>query len=137
VKCKVFCTTHFLEIFSMGLLRDGDDGIKALRMAVQIPGTSEEIAAPLFKLEEGVASSSAGLVCAKMAGVKDAVIERATEIVHALRERRQVQPLPEILRSHLGLSPLAKEALKQFISTDWENSSDNEVNKLLAKADQM
>jgi DNA mismatch repair protein MSH5 len=121
----------------MGLLRDGESGIKALRMAVQVPGTYEEIAAPLFKLEEGVASSSAGLVCAKMAGVKDAVIERATVIVQAMKERRQVQPLPEILRSSVGLSSLAKEALGQFISTDWSGASDDELNDFLSKVDQM
>ena len=79
-------------------------------MAVQVPATTEEIAAPLFKLEEGVASSSAGLVCARMAGVKNAVIERATEIVQAVKDRHLVKPLPEILRSSLGLSPLAKDA---------------------------
>lgn len=135
--CKVLCTTHFLEIFSMGLLRDGENGIKALRMAVQVPKTTEDIAAPLFKLEEGVASSSAGLVCAKMAGVKDAVIERATEVVHALRGRHQVQPLAEILRSNLHFTPLAKSTLGQFVSTNWEEADDEELNRFLAKVDQM
>jgi DNA mismatch repair protein MSH5 len=136
-QCKAICTTHFLEIFSMELLRDGENGIKALRMAVQVPKTTEEIPAPLFKLEEGVASSSAGLVCAKMAGVKNAVIERATEIVQAVKDRRQVKPLPEILRSTLGLSPLTKDALGQFISTDWTGASDDELNHFLSKVDQM
>jgi DNA mismatch repair protein MSH5 len=137
LQCKAICTTHFLEIFSMGLLQDGENGIKALRMAVQVPKTTEEIAAPLFKLEEGVASSSAGLVCARMAGVKNAVIERATEIVQAVKDRRQVKPLPEILRSSLGLSPLAKDALGQFISTEWNNASDDDLNHFLSKVDQM
>ena len=64
----------------MNLLVDGEKGVKALQMAVHIPAHSEEDAVPLFVLEEGVASSSAGLVCAKIAGVKEAVTTRASEI---------------------------------------------------------
>jgi DNA mismatch repair protein MSH5 len=127
------CTTHFLEIFSMGLIRDGEDGMKALRMAVHVPETSEEAATPLFTLEEGVASSSAGLVCAKMAGVKEAVIERAHEIVQAVKDRRKVQPLVEILRGNLDLSIIAKEALDEFIGTDWKTASDANIDQFLSK----
>jgi len=130
---KVLCTTHFLEIFSMGLVQDGVDGIKALRMAVQVPETSDEIAIPLFTLQEGVASSSAGLVCAKMAGVKEAVIERADEIIKAVKDRRKVQPLVEILRGNLDLSTLSKEILDQFMTTDWGQASDIEIDEFLSK----
>jgi DNA mismatch repair protein MSH5 len=34
IQCKVICTTHFLEIFSLGFVHDGHDGIKALQMTV-------------------------------------------------------------------------------------------------------
>ena len=61
----VVCTTHFLEIFSRNLLVDGQNGIKTLRMAVHVPRDEKEIAEPLFRLEEGVADSSAGIICAK------------------------------------------------------------------------
>ncbi len=106
----------------MGLIVDGENGIKALQMAVHIPGHSEDDAVPLFVLEEGVASSSAGLVCAKIAGVKEAVITRANEIVQAVKERRKVQPLVEILRSHLDLSTVAKDVLNEFIRTNWQDA---------------
>jgi len=121
----------------MGLLADGEGGIKALRMAVRIPETTEQLAVPLFKLEAGVASSSAGLVCAKMAGVKKAVIERANEIVQAVKERHQVQPLAEILRSNLDLTPLAKETLDQFIRTNWDEVTDDDIHLFLCKVAQM
>lgn len=118
----------------MKLIRDEEDGFKALRMAVHLPETSGEAAAPLFKLEEGVANSSAGLVCAKMAGVKEAVIARAHEIVQAAQNGRKVQPLIEILRGTLDLSAIAKEALDDFIKTDWTSASDVCINQLLSKA---
>jgi DNA mismatch repair protein MSH5 len=133
VHCKVLCTTHFLEIFSMGLVKDGDNGIKALRMSVRIPKTSEESAMPLFTLEEGVSSSSAGLVCAKMAGVKEAVIARAREIVEAVKGRRKVKPLVEILRGQLDMSDIAKEALDEFIRSNWKDAGKEEINRFLSK----
>jgi DNA mismatch repair protein MSH5 len=135
--CKVICTTHFLEVFSMCLLSDGVDGVKALSMDVQIPETTKDTAAPLFKLKEGVASSSAGLVCAEMAGVKRAVIDRAAEIVAAVKGRRQVQPLAEILRGNLFLSESAKDTLDQFVRTDWTKASDNDIDRFLHKVHRM
>jgi DNA mismatch repair protein MSH5 len=117
----------------MGLIVDGEMGEKALQMAVHIPGQSGEDAVPLFVLEEGVASSSAGLVCAKIAGVKDAVIARASEIVQAVKERRKIQPLTEILRGHLDLSTVATEVLKEFIETNWKDASKESINLFLNK----
>ena len=133
INCLVVCTTHFLEIFSMNLVRDGVDGIRALRMAVQIPKTLEENARPLFRLQDGVSSSSAGLTCAKMAGVKEAVIGRAHEIILAVKDGRKVQPLVEILRGHLDLSEFEKEVLGQFIKSDWKAESQDVVNHFLSK----
>jgi DNA mismatch repair protein MSH5 len=133
VKCKVICTSHFLELFSMGLIVDGVDGIKALRMAVQIPETAEDTAQPLFTLQEGVASSSAGIACARMSGVKEAVIERAHEVVEAVKKRSKVRPLMEILREELHLTSSARAALVEFFETDWKASSDSDVDGFLAK----
>ena len=116
----------------MGLLQDGENGIRALRMAIRVPQTTEEEAVPLFKLELGVANSSAGLICAKMAGVKQGVIDRAHEIVDATRSGDRVQPLIEIWRSHLSLSPAARKICQQCLETDWKRASDEEVDQLLS-----
>lgn len=124
---KVMCTTHFLEIFSMALLRDEFDGVRALRMDVKIPESPDEVAMPLFKLERGVASSSAGLVCAKIAGVKQSVVKRAGEIIKATKERRKVEPLAEILHRHFGLDDKAEKLLKTFFSTNWTEADDDIV----------
>lgn len=115
----------------MGLLQDEVDGIRALRMAVKIPQKKGGVATPLFKLELGVASSSAGLVCARMAGVKSAVLERAREIIDAGRENRKIQPLAEILRGHLEISARSKRILGRVLSSNWNKASENEIHGLM------
>jgi len=111
----------------MSLVVDGSDGFKALQMEVQVPERTQDVAVPLFKLEEGIASSSAGLVCAKMSGVKKSVIDRANEIVTAMKRGEKVQPLTEILNSELGFSDHTKNVVSSFIRTNWKEASDDDV----------
>lgn len=129
--CKVVCTTHFLELFSMGLIPEADNAFRALRMAVHIPENDKEQATPLFRLEVGVASSSAGIVCAEMAGVKPAVIARAREIVQATREKRKVSPLSEILRVQMKLTEEACSVLSQFLEKDPNEMTDDEIGEFV------
>jgi DNA mismatch repair protein MSH5 len=130
-KCKVVCTTHFLECFSLGLLEDGKDGIKAVRMRIHVPETDEDDAIPLFKLEDGVASSSAGLVCARMAGLKRNVVDRASEIITALKEGTQVKPLAESMNANSPFQPNVRSAIRLFLAVDsWTNASDEDINLL-------
>lgn len=111
----------------MGLLSDGENGVRTLRMAVHVPENEKEQPTPLFRLELGVASSSAGIVCAEMAGVKPAVIERAREIVNASREKRKVSPLAEILRVQMNLTEEWSCVLWQFLETDPDEMTDDEI----------
>lgn len=104
-------------------------------MSIQVPEREGDNAVPLFRLERGVANSSAGVVCAKMAGVKQAVIDRAYEIVKATKERRRVQPLMEIWRRHLTVSPEAKQLRGDFIGGGWRGSSDERIEVFLATID--
>ncbi|KAL7574955.1 hypothetical protein ACA910_010776 [Epithemia clementina (nom. ined.)] len=136
-KALAVCTTHFLEIFSMGLLKDGENGIKVNQMAVQIPKRGSQLAFPLFRLEEGVASSSAGIACAEMAGLKRAVIDRASEIVEATRERRQVRPLTEILRDSLRFRETERSSIHHFIRTDWRAATKDDVETMLELIERM
>lgn len=125
------CTTHFLEIFSMNLLKDGESGIKAHQMAVQIQDTGSQSAFPLFRLKEGVASSSAGLLCAEMAGLKQSILQRAAEILEATKAQRQVSPLTEILRDNLNLKENQRHAISKFLLTDWSSATVDDVESLL------
>ena len=131
-QCKIVCTTHFLELFTMNIIKDGRDGIRARRMTIHLPDGDQDGAASLFKLEDGVASSSAGLVCAKHAGVGNAVINRAKEVIQTLRAKTTIRPVLEGIKQAPALSEAEKEILVQFVSVDsWERSNNNDIIKLL------
>lgn len=137
-KCKVVCTTHFLEMFSLGLLDDSKGGIKAVQMSIHVPESDEDDAIPLFKLEDGVASSSAGLVCARMAGLKKNVVDRASDIIAALKEGKQVQPLPESMNQNSPFQPNVRSAIRLFLAVDsWSNATDDDLNLLQELVDRM
>ena len=98
-------------------------------MAVQIPRDERELAVPLFRLEQGVADSSAGIVCARMAGLKSAVVQRAKEIVLALDEGKPLKPDPSLM-----FSEAVMDVCSTFMSkSSWENATDAEVRDLLQK----
>jgi DNA mismatch repair protein MSH5 len=130
-KCKVVCTTHFLEMFSLGLLKSGQGGFKAVQMSIHVPESNEDDAVPLFKLEDGVASSSAGLICARMAGLNKNVVDRASEIIVALKEGKQVKPLPESMNANSPFQPNVKSAIRLFLAVDsWATASDEDLELL-------
>ena len=134
LRCLVVCTTHFLEIFSLSLVRDGIDGIKAKQMEVHLPMSNDDEAAPLFKLAEGVASSSAGLVCAQKAGVNSKIITRAQDINRAMREGAQIETLAEAMPQVPALSSGEKDMLGYFLGVkSWEKASNSEIRKLIQK----
>ena len=130
VKASVICTTHLLEIFSLGLLKDNTDGTKALRMAIHVPEANDN-PIPLFKLELGIAESSAGLVCAKLAGVPEKVISRAKDILNAMKENKPIQPISESVTMNSTLQPNTCAALRTFLSVDsWINASPDDLRQL-------
>jgi DNA mismatch repair protein MSH5 len=125
LRCKAICTTHFLEIFTLGLLRDDVHGMRVLQMAVRIPSATGDNAVPLFKLEKGVASSSAGLVCAKMAGVNKQIVARAGEVLAAMKEGESVKPVPDDLNSNSIFQERTKSMLRFFLGMDsWVDDDD-------------
>ena len=131
MKCKVVCTTHFLEMFSLGLIKDGESGIKAVRMSVHIPESDEDDAVPLFKLEDGVASSSAGIVCAKMAGLNKKVLDRCKEITECLRDGKKIRPLPHSANANSPFQASVKSAIRLFLAVDsWIDASDEDLDLL-------
>lgn len=135
IQCKVICTTHFLEIFSLGLLKDGDEGVRVLQMAVHVPDSDDnDDAVPLFKLEHGLAKSSAGLVCAKLAGVHVDVLSRANEILGALKNGNQVKPKSSNLNSNSVFQPASKAAIRHFLSIEsWKHQPKHEITALQEK----
>ena len=115
-------------MFSLGLLEESSGGIKAVRMRIHAPESDEDDAIPLFKLEDGVASSSAGLVCARMAGVNTKVVDRASDIITALKAGTQVQPLPESMNANSPFQPNVRSAIRLFLAVDsWSNATDEDL----------
>jgi DNA mismatch repair protein MSH5 len=134
IRCKTICTTHFLELFSMNVIQDQTNGIKARRMAIHLPKDEEDGASPLFKLEDGVASSSAELICAKKAGVNYEVISRAKEIIQTMRERRQIQPMAKSMPQLPELSSGETDMLHFYFSVNsWERASEEQLRTLIQK----
>ena len=133
LKCKVVCTTHFLEIFSLEFLRDGHDGVAALQMAVQIAKTTEDDnVIPLFRLQRGVAESSAGLVCAETAGVHRNVVSRAKEILAGLKGGRPVHPAVDVVNPPLDVSQSTKDALAFFLEVDtWVDPRAEDLQRII------
>jgi len=107
-------------------------------MAIHLPDSNEaDAATPLFKLEDGVASSSAGLVCARAAGVNKRVVNRAKDIIGALREGTQVPPAREISRA-ASMSGPSKEVVGSFIVVDsWKNASESDIRGLFQRISRM
>ncbi len=122
------------------------DSVKVLHMAVHIPESENgdddnddvDDAVPLFKLEDGVAKSSAGVICAKMAGVHEDVTSRAREILGALKGNHQVKPIPINIKSKIDLMPSTKAALRHFLGNDsWKDASTAELAALQHKISMM
>jgi DNA mismatch repair ATPase MutS len=112
------------------LLTDGEHGIRALQMAVTLPSDTNDLVIPLFQLQKGLSTTSAGLACAKISGVKASVIARAHEIVAAMRQGRTIQPLDEILLRELDMKEDTKNMLHKVITMDWAQATREDVIKL-------
>eukprot|EP00934_Nitzschia_sp_Nitz4_P002886 Nitzschia sp. Nitz4//scaffold38_size140716//70331//73000//NITZ4_003145-RA/size140716-processed-gene-0.33-mRNA-1//1//CDS//3329550072//2876//frame0 len=140
VGCKAICTTHFLELFTMNVVKDGVMGIKAKQMSIQLPRDSSDDAIPLFRLEDGIASGSAGLICAKKAGVDRNIVHRAKALIGLMREKKPIGPWVPIgnLQSKDILSRELTALLQHFFGTsNWEIASDDDVRMLIQKVAQL
>jgi len=133
LKCKVVCTTHFLEMFSLHLLQDGVDGVAALQMAVHVPTSLEQgIVVPLFRLKKGVANSSAGLICAETAGVHRKVVRRAETILACLKDGIPVHPAADVVKPRLEVSQATKDALVFFFEMNsWTDPREEDLRRII------
>lgn len=134
IGCKTVCTTHFMELFSMNVIQDQSDGVKARQMEIHLPQENETEAAPLFKLIDGVASSSAGLICAKKAGLHPYITERAKAIVQNIREQKGIDPVKDALLQEFEPNENQILVLQKFLLVkDWADATDSDMRDLLQK----
>ena len=128
IGCRTVCTTHFLELFSLNILADNRGGVSVFKMAQHIPHSDDDDAVPLFKLEKGAASSSDGVLCAKMAGLRPDVLKRAGEILEAMKTGKSISS--SALLGTLG--GRHSQVLNRFISNlRWDNASDEEIENFI------
>lgn len=85
VGCKTVISTHYYELAS---LADRLTGIVNYHMMVDETGGKIEF---LHKLGRGVASSSYGVYCAQLAGIRNSIVDRANKIVQSRRSHTQGQ----------------------------------------------
>ena len=102
---------------------------------MQVLSRPREGAVPLFTLRMGDhAPSSNANHCARLAGVEDPVLERATAIRAAVLAKRPLAMLPLDASSCAHGTQEKQHALKFFHSvTDWEHATPVQLKHLLHK----
>ena len=99
-------------------------------MGIHIPEDKDQDAVPLFKLEKGVASSSDGLICAKMAGLRPDVLRRSEELLNAIKAGKSVSPLDSA--SDIVEDGKAVRVLTEFLEKeDWATASEQEIDSFI------
>ena len=138
IRCKGVCTTHFLELFSAKVIEDGVDGIKAQRMSLHLPEDGDDNATSLFKLEDGIASTSAGIICAKRAGVNRGVIARAKDIIQSIRHGKEIAPLEGLVPPVVELTEAERDLLQHFFSVEsWEDATEDQLRTFVQKVSRL
>jgi DNA mismatch repair protein MSH5 len=152
LKCKAFFILHFTEIFDPQIInlkqwaniqvfkmevyeaKDSQRGISAGED--KNLSLSDDYAVPLFKLHVGISKSSGALNCARVAGVKQSVLDRAAQILNCLVTKQTI-PRPDgdtQSKPRFGGSTPGGDALRIFLSKDaaaWANASDTEVREIM------
>ena len=132
VGSKVVCTTHFLEIFSLGLLEEKKDVVRPFRMAMHLPNSNSNDAYPLFRLEEGVSASSAGLICAEKAGLEAGILDRAAEIISAIKDGRSIQTVTARDRQNISFTGDEQSMFRTLLGVqDWDNANPSDVRDMI------
>jgi DNA mismatch repair protein MSH5 len=136
---KVVCTTHFLEIFSLEILGQITSVVKPFRMAMRLPKSTCEEACPLFRLEDGVSASSAGLVCAEKAGLDPSILQRAEEIIAAIKNGLSIKPITAREQpSRIACSRNQRKMLRLLFGVEsWEEAEAATVRDLIVSIARM
>jgi DNA mismatch repair ATPase MutS len=152
LKCKVLFILHFTEIFDPQIIDLKKwANVQVFKMEVyeakdtqceirnsedkNLPFADGEYTVPLFKLHLGISKSSGALNCARVAGVKQSVLDRAVQILNCLVTKQTIPRPDGDLQSKppslCGSAP-GGEALRMFLRRDasaW--ASDAEVRGIM------
>ena len=132
---RVLIALHFYEIFTPEIINFNIlTKTQAFKMAVYTETSDSEIAStyttPLYKLQLGLCDDSGGMRCAKSAGMKTEVLERASVIQKCLLSNL---PFPQKRRHTVHYNSSSAEILKIFLGvSNWKNVNDVELNSFLS-----
>ncbi|XP_020092399.1 DNA mismatch repair protein MSH5 isoform X4 [Ananas comosus] len=115
---KVLLCTHLTEIFTENYLPQSEH-IKFYTMSVLRPDSncmSGEDVIFLYRLVPGQALMSYGLHCARLAGVPDGVVERATVVLEALNFKKPISRLDSQIL--LARDQQYKDAVSKMLAFD-------------------
>lgn len=115
---KVLLCTHLTEIFSDNFLMKSEH-IKFYTMSVLKPNnncTSVDDIIFLYRLVPGHALLSYGLHCARLAGVPDEVVERATSVLEATKSNTTISRLAN--QKILARDQQYKDAVAKLLTFD-------------------
>lgn len=137
-KPKVMFVLHFTEVLHKDLLDPQPEGpVTVFRM--EMHQTENELTedadgfalpAPLYRLQLGIAPSSEGIACARLAGVVDAVIDRAQYVKETVTAKRPIKPNALYEDQLLG-GDKGRSILSLFLGTaDWNSATAEDLAQL-------
>nr|QDO16399.1 MutS-like protein 5 [Lingulodinium polyedra] len=110
---KAVLTTHFTEAFRFQLVSPEEEGLQLCCMRVLPPEEEGGGVAYLYQLAPGAAEQSFGIECARRAGLDEATLARAEEILGALERGEAVPPPAEGLCAEAAARADAREARRE------------------------
>lgn len=144
-RSRAIFALHFTEVFQKDIIDlDQNPSIIPLRMetisesshildkAENSKDSIDNEFVPLYRLRLGVATSSEGFPCAKLAGVSETVLQRAAELKVSIQDMKTINMNPLCLRKDPLQSESMKEILKKFLQCyDWENASKPMIDEII------
>jgi DNA mismatch repair protein MSH5 len=140
---RALVSTHFQELFRFSLLfpkehNCNDYNIEVMQMTMQPQNQNDNQlnrltdSVPIFKMKKGVARSSHGIACAKMAGVCDEVISRAMDVLQVVYEGGEQIPPLEGVTNCLERSRTHIDILRLYYSiSDWSTCPESDIKQLI------
>jgi DNA mismatch repair protein MSH5 len=131
-KAKVLFVVHFTEVLHKDIIDCTlyKDSIQSFQMEMLIDKDMEtnndfrELeATPMYKLGLGIAPSSEGLLCAKAAGMKDSILQRALNIKESMTNKIRIRPI-----QNKGIDSTNLELVTTFLQTNDWNSQEERIN---------
>lgn len=122
VECPVvILSTHMIELFTEEIIGEVVNSIDFKQLEILIDKNNQFSMTFLYQLTDGIASSSAGLYCARRSGIDLAIIERAEFILHLLERGQNIIGEFSLLdENEMKLIGEHKDKIKKFLELNFQ-----------------